>query len=423
MDIDSYVMNTPDHHTFHLINTKVIPRSGVTAETANSPPVHGELGVETSEAAVTVLLGPHGTSNIDIEFLPRTQKTVTSLLILRNNLTIMDGVIVQGQGVLSMFTLDGRDPGNDHMPLHFNLTASYLAKCNESSHSFTMKKTFVAKNTGQLPIQVVSLQISGRPCAGYGFTIQNCQPFTIKPNTTHHLEIDFTPDFTLSRISRQLDIVTAEGLHLEFHLLATLPHNLLPVYLALFPRPSWEPYFNGCLCVLMVLMLVVVVALAYNSAKAYALPCSQENDAELYTRLRKLGAPLAGQVFDLNKIAGVGKMMEVVSQEEKKETMDADALQVEQAKVEEEQPVAVMEVERAPVDLKEIPPTNPKPAEKQMGVVPNTGDKLDSRTHAETEMGRQKVNTEKLTLPPTNVPKTGVDLPAENESEKQSKSK
>jgi hypothetical protein len=148
MDIDSYVMNTPDHHTFHLINTKVIPRSGVTAETANSPPVHGELGVETSEAAVTVLLGPHGTSNIDIEFLPRTQKTVTSLLILRsaclpvclsllffnlstrNNLTIMDGVIVQGQGVLSMFTLDGRDPGNDHMPLHFNLTASYLAKCN-----------------------------------------------------------------------------------------------------------------------------------------------------------------------------------------------------------------------------------------------------------------------------------------------------
>jgi hypothetical protein len=101
--------------------------------------------------------------------------------------------------------------------------------------------------------------------------------------------------------------------------------------------------------------------------------------------------------------------------------MDADALQVEQAKVEEEQPVAVMEVERAPVDLKEIPPTNPKPAEKQMGVVPNTGDKLDSRTHAETEMGRQKVNTEKLTLPPTNVPKTGVDLPAENESEKQSK--
>ena len=84
MDIDSYVMNTSDHHTFRLTNTKVIHRSGVSPETAYSPPVHSELGVETSEAAVAVLVGPHGVSSVDIEFMPRTQKTVTSLLILRS---------------------------------------------------------------------------------------------------------------------------------------------------------------------------------------------------------------------------------------------------------------------------------------------------------------------------------------------------
>ena len=42
----------------------------------------------------------------------------------------MDAVIVQGQGVLSMFTLDGREPGKSHTPLQFNLTAVFLAKCN-----------------------------------------------------------------------------------------------------------------------------------------------------------------------------------------------------------------------------------------------------------------------------------------------------
>ena len=78
-----------------------------------------------------------------------------------------------------------------------------------------------------------------------------------------------------------------------------------------------------CLCVLMVIMLVVVVSHAYFSAMAYVLPYSPENDAELYARFRKFGAPLAGQVFDLNKIAGVGKVMGVVSQEEKKVRLSA----------------------------------------------------------------------------------------------------
>ena len=67
----------------------------------------------------------------------------------------------------------------------------------------------MARNTGELPIDIFGFYISGVSCEGYGFKVLNCEPFKLNPNATKKIDIAFTPDFTLSRIERELLILTS----------------------------------------------------------------------------------------------------------------------------------------------------------------------------------------------------------------------
>jgi len=42
------------------------------------------------------------------------------------------------------------------------------------------KRIFVAQNSGNVDIKVISLSIEGKGCQAYGFTIENCGGFTLK---------------------------------------------------------------------------------------------------------------------------------------------------------------------------------------------------------------------------------------------------
>ena len=55
--------------------------------------------------------------------------------------------------------------------------------------SFTVKRTFTASNVGQLPINIVSININGYECSGYGFRILDCEPFILLPNKSKKLDI------------------------------------------------------------------------------------------------------------------------------------------------------------------------------------------------------------------------------------------
>lgn len=50
----------------------------------------------------------------------------------------------------------------------------------------------------------------------------------------------FTPDFTSSRVIRELKLVTAGGSVFVFMLNASLPYHMLAVCAETLPRPNWE---------------------------------------------------------------------------------------------------------------------------------------------------------------------------------------
>lgn len=64
----------------------------------------------------------------------------------------------------------------------------------------------------------------------------------------------FTPDFTLSRVIRQLKLVSAGGSEFTFVLNASLPYHMLAVCTDVLPRPNWE------------LELYIIVSLMMRSA-------------------------------------------------------------------------------------------------------------------------------------------------------------
>lgn len=54
---------------------------------------------------------------------------IFNVLAFRNNLTVLDGIVVQGQGARGEFTLNGKRPGT-HSTLLFEIKPSQLADCH-----------------------------------------------------------------------------------------------------------------------------------------------------------------------------------------------------------------------------------------------------------------------------------------------------
>lgn len=73
---------------------------------------------------------------------------------------------------------------------------------------------------------------------------------------TSLFSVRFTPDFTSSRVIRELKLVTGGGSEFVFVLNASLPYHMLAACAESLPRPSWE------------LELYIIVCLIMRSASA-----------------------------------------------------------------------------------------------------------------------------------------------------------
>uniref|UniRef100_A0A8C4YYA7 Transmembrane protein 131 n=1 Tax=Gadus morhua TaxID=8049 RepID=A0A8C4YYA7_GADMO len=216
-----------------------------------------------------VPLNPEEHRRLRLRFSPQGNHTVTSLLILRNNLTVVEFLVVQGQGCYERLKLGGKYPGPGGF-LRFKMVESHLKECTEKNRpkepNFTLRRSFKVENTGRLPIVVRSLEINGRPCEGFGFKVLHCQEFSLEPNASRDIVIMFTPDFTASRVIRELRLSTAGGSHFVFSLNASLPYHMLASCSSALPRPSWELELYIIISVVMSSMFLLVVVTAYLEA-------------------------------------------------------------------------------------------------------------------------------------------------------------
>ncbi|KAK1343142.1 hypothetical protein QTO34_015916 [Cnephaeus nilssonii] len=226
-------MQTINFTTGEFQLTKACPSRGVHSEGPRFGSLHFHLQ-------------PLATKRVGVVFTPADYGKVTSLILIRNNLTVVDMIAVEGFGARELLKVGGRLPGPGGS-LRFKVPESTLMDCRrqlkDSKQILSITKNFKVENIGPLPITVTSLKINGYNCQGYGFEVLDCHQFSLHPNTSRDISIVFTPDFTSSWVIRELTLVTAADLEFRFTLNVTLPHHLLPLCADVVPGPSWEESF------------------------------------------------------------------------------------------------------------------------------------------------------------------------------------
>lgn len=175
-----------------------------------------------------------------------------------------------------------------------------------SSPQVTVRRSFIARNVGEIPLEITSLSIHPRQnsfsawmfgyadgeseaCEGYGFRILNCHPFVLHPNQTHSIDIAFTPDFTLSKARSVLLLTDSTGgvsissnlivqalisiliIYFSFQqfnytLVALVPSNMLSKCSLSIPRPWWEWHFKMGGIMTVALIFVVTCSIVYFDA-------------------------------------------------------------------------------------------------------------------------------------------------------------
>ncbi|XP_035282207.1 transmembrane protein 131-like isoform X1 [Anguilla anguilla] len=238
-------------------------------------PQEGRRGAKArGPGSVRVHLGPWESREIRVLFTPAEHKPVTSLILIRNNLTVLDMVTVKGHGAREMLRVGGKLPGGG-ASLRFSVPQSTLMDCRDGEREglrpakplFAITKSFKLENAGELPLTIVSMNINGYKCQGFGFEVLECGSFQLDYNSSSEINIAFTPDFTSSWVIRDLTLVTGRGSSFSFTLNVTLPHHMLPLCAQVVPGPSWEEAFWLFTLVFTCLSLSGVCLLAFRQAQ------------------------------------------------------------------------------------------------------------------------------------------------------------
>ncbi|KAL6067249.1 hypothetical protein QOT17_009046 [Balamuthia mandrillaris] len=209
------------------------------------------------------IVPPHTVIDLGpIFFNPLNLEKMNVTLYVKNNLTIVDNILLIGEGGSGRLQFFEERKG-ELDELLFALDRSLLSHCTSNDPSvFERKevkvtKKFVATNVGNLPLDIESIGIQGYKCRGYGFEVQECGSRSLKPGEQLELTITFRPDFSSSLVRRELTVETVQGDY-TFSLVATLPYDLLPLCVDSQPHTQLEETIKNTVKGFMVIMFVIM---------------------------------------------------------------------------------------------------------------------------------------------------------------------
>uniref|UniRef100_A0A1I7XH73 TMEM131_like domain-containing protein n=1 Tax=Heterorhabditis bacteriophora TaxID=37862 RepID=A0A1I7XH73_HETBA len=251
---------------------------------------------------LSLLLKPHMKVRLRLGFLPSDYTLRSSLLLIRNNLTIIEPVVVYGRGAVIGMKVEGTE-ARSKQPLLFEIRHDHLSDCNNPkrlmhklSSTLTVRRPFTVSNTGEVPFTVVNMSINGVPCENRGFRILNCYPFRLQPNETYLLDVAYTPDFLTTTNEADLQLyMHMNGSSWLFPLAATVPVDMMARCHRALPRPPFENLMYYSCVTALIFCLVCVLACAYLEGDR-AIACAIRQH---YTTPR--------HVFDLNNLDTVKK--------------------------------------------------------------------------------------------------------------------
>ncbi|VDO14262.1 unnamed protein product, partial [Haemonchus placei] len=128
---------------------------------------------------LSLLLKPHMKVRLRLGFLPSDYTLRSSLLLIRNNLTVIEPVVVYGRGARIGMRVENME-ARSKQPLLFEIRHDHLSDCNNPkrlmhklSSTLTVRRPFSVMNSGEVPFTVVNMSINGVPCENRGFRILN----------------------------------------------------------------------------------------------------------------------------------------------------------------------------------------------------------------------------------------------------------
>ncbi|CAH1972997.1 unnamed protein product [Acanthoscelides obtectus] len=257
--------------------------------------VFDDLAIKVCPTCIALLLPPGQSQTIQVGFHATDLNIHSALLFLRNNLTILEAIKLTAQSALPSFKFGNRKPGSVQ-PLSFDMTDKHMKDCEkekDTSPNLTVKRTFTARNTGELPVYVHSFHINDLECEGYGFRVIECEPFVLPPNGTKKIDIAFTPDLTLTKVFRTLILETSLNIQVNYTLHTTIPLAYLDMCIKAIKGPSWESKLSYIASNIMYFVFILCICLAMIDAKrtkkiaitSFALPNGSTVQSVLDLRL------------------------------------------------------------------------------------------------------------------------------------------
>ncbi|KAG8384402.1 hypothetical protein BUALT_Bualt04G0114300 [Buddleja alternifolia] len=183
-------------------------------------------GFSIAKDAVTeAFVHPYGNATFGpIIFQPSNRCEWRSSALIRNNLSGVEWLSLRGFGGSYSLVLHER-----HNPLHsLELKLNMPNRLNLSTPSCyqPLTKDVYAKNSGDLPLEVKRIKVSGAECGLDGFIIHNCRGFSLQPGESVRLLISYQADFSVPTIQRDLELALATGI-LVIPMKASLPICML----------------------------------------------------------------------------------------------------------------------------------------------------------------------------------------------------
>ncbi|GER35675.1 transmembrane protein 131-like [Striga asiatica] len=170
------------------------------------------------DSSTEAFIHPYGVATLGpIIFQPSNRCEWKSSALIRNNLSGVEWLSLQAfGGSLSLVLHEGHDYPVQSLEFKSNLSSklnfSFPETLKTSYCSQSMTKEVFAKNTGDIPLEVVRIKVSGAECGLDGFVVHNCAGFSLQPGEQAKLHISYSSDFTSATVKRDLELVSTAGI-------------------------------------------------------------------------------------------------------------------------------------------------------------------------------------------------------------------
>lgn len=240
------------------------PPSGSLVNNESNAPA--KYGFSMADSAITeAYVHPYGSASFGpIFFQPSNRCGWRSSALIRNNLSGVEWLSLRGfGGSLSLVLLEGSEPiqsveFNLNLSIPLNIAPPDILVHKEdtiNACSQPLSKELYAKNTGDLPLEVRKIEVSGTECGMDGFMVHTCKGFALEPGESTKLLISYQSDFSAAMVHRDLELDLATGI-LVIPMKACLPLHMLNIC---NKSVFWMRVKKASVAVLVVVSLMLLV--------------------------------------------------------------------------------------------------------------------------------------------------------------------